>query len=81
MAQKTVQQASAPEQTLNKQEAIFIKYRKQIMSVVIAAIVIIAGIVIYKNFISAPREDKAATALAKAQDAFAQEELRSSAQW
>lgn len=73
MAKKTVQQASAPEQNLNKQEAIFIKYRKQITCAVIAAIVIIAGIVIYKNFFSAPREDKAATALAKAQDAFAQE--------
>ena len=68
MAKSKVPQVAPAEQTLNKQEAIFIKYRKQIIAAVIAAVVIIAGVIIYKNFISAPREDKASTALAKAQN-------------
>lgn len=64
--------AQTLEQTLNKQETTFLKYRKQIIAAVAAIIIIIAGVSAYKTFYSAPREDKAATALAKAQDAFNQ---------
>lgn len=74
MAKSKVTQAAPAEQSLNKQEAIFVKYRKQIIAAVLAAIVIIAGVIVYKNFISAPRENKASTALAKAQEVFAQED-------
>ncbi|MBR4650729.1 MAG: tetratricopeptide repeat protein [Prevotella sp.] len=63
---------AAPEQELNKQEAFFLKYRKQIVTVVAAVIILIAGAIVYNTFIAGPREDKASTALAKAQDAFMQ---------
>lgn len=64
------------EQSLNKQETTFLKYRKQILAAVAAVIIIIAGISVYKTFVSGPREDKAATALAKAQDAFNQGDFK-----
>lgn len=68
--------ATAPaEQTLNNQEAFFLRFRKQILIAVAAVIVIIGGWVVYTTFISGPREDKAATALAKAQDAFQQNDI------
>lgn len=63
---------AATEQSLNNQEAFFLKFRKQIIAAVVALVVIIAGVVVYKSFIAGPREEKASTALAKAQDAFAQ---------
>ena len=64
------------EETLNKQEAWFLKYKKQILIAVAAVIVVIAGSVIYKSFIAGPREDKASTALAKAQEVFAQNDYQ-----
>lgn len=69
---KEVNNTAAPEQILNNQEEFFLKFRKQILIAVAAIIVIIAGTVVYKSFISGPREEKAATAIAKAQDIFAQ---------
>lgn len=70
---KTNQTQEAPtmEQTLNKQEAFFLKYKKAIIIGVAAVIVIIAGSLAYNTFYAGPREDKASTALAKAQDLFA----------
>lgn len=62
------------EQTLNNQEAFFLKYKKAIIGVVVAVIVIIAGSIAYNNFYAGPREDKAATAVAKAQELFAQQQ-------
>lgn len=47
------------------------KYKKALIGGVLAVVVIIAGVLIYKNFISAPREAKASTALALGQDYFA----------
>ena len=76
MAQKNVNEAAAVEQRLNNQEEFFLKYRKQILIAVAAVIVIIAGFICYKSFIAGPREDKAATAMAKAQDAFAQQDFQ-----
>lgn len=61
------------EQALNKQEAVFLKYKKAIISAVVAVIVVIAAVVAYNNLYAGPREDKASTALAKAQEMFAQE--------
>ena len=60
------------EQTLNQSEAFFLKYKKAIIAVVLAIIVIIVGAVLYKTYISEPREQKASTAIAKGQDYFAQ---------
>ena len=39
----------------------------------LAVIVVIAGVIVYKQYVSAPREDKASTALAKGQEYFQQD--------
>ena len=68
------QQQAAPtmEETLNKSEAFFLKYKKAIIATVVAIIVIIGGAVLYKTYISEPNEQKASTAIAKGQELFAQ---------
>lgn len=57
-------------ETLNKQEAFFMKYKKAIIIAVVAIILIVAGIILYNNFVKQPREAEASTALAKGQDLF-----------
>ena len=61
------------EETLNKSEAFFLKYKKAIIYGVLAVIVVIAGVIVYKQYVSAPREDKASTTLAKGQEYFQQD--------
>ena len=61
------------EETLNKSEAFFLKYKKAIIYGVLAVIVVIAGEIVYNQYVSAPREDKASTALAKGQEYFQQD--------
>ena len=61
------------EETLNKSEAFFLKYKKAIIYGVLAVIVVIAGVIVYKQYVSAPREDKASTALAKGPEYFQQD--------
>lgn len=56
--------------TLNNSEAVFLKYKKQIIIAVVAVIVVVAGVILYKNFVSAPREAEASTELAKSQALF-----------
>jgi tetratricopeptide (TPR) repeat protein len=58
------------EQSLNQSEAFFLKYKKAIIAAVVALIVIIAGIVLYKTYVSGPREVKASTAIARGQQYF-----------
>jgi len=74
MANTTNQQQAAPtmDQTLNQSEAFFLKYKKAIIGVVVALIVIIAGAVLYKTYVSEPNEQKASTAIARGQEYFAQ---------
>ena len=69
---KQPQAAPTMEDTLNKSEAFFLKYKKAIIGAVVALIVIIAGIVLYKTYVSGPREEKASTAIARGQEYFAQ---------
>ena len=73
MAKTTNQQQATPtmEETLNQSEAFFLKYKKAIIGAVIALVVIIAGIVLYKTYVSGPKEIKASTAIAKGQEYFA----------
>lgn len=74
---KSNQNQAAPtmEQTLNKQEAFFLKYKKAIIGGTLAVLLIILGVIAYNNFYSGPREDKASTALAKAQELFATQQF------
>ena len=76
MAKNNISKAAPLEQELNKQEAFFLKFRKQILTLVAAIIVIIGGYAAYKNLYAEPREDKASTALAKAQEMFGQGEFQ-----
>lgn len=76
MANKNVQ--GAPEEVtvaLNKSEAFFEKNKKAIIGAVVALVVIILGVFAYNTYYAGPREDKASTQLAKAQDLFAQEDF------
>ena len=61
------------EETLNKSEAFFLKYKKAIIYGVLAVIVVIAGVIVYNQYVAAPREEKASTALAKGQEYFQQD--------
>ena len=40
------------EESLNQSEAFFLKYKKAIIAVVVALVVIIAGIVLYTTYVS-----------------------------
>ncbi len=63
------------EVTLNNQEAFFLKNKKAIVYGVIAVIAVIAGFIIYKSYVSAPREEKASTVLAKGEALFGEEQF------
>ena len=76
MANKNVKQQGQPiEETLNKQEAFFMKYRKAILIAVAAIVILFAGLTLYKNYVSGPREAKASTVLAKGQEYFDAEQF------
>lgn len=60
---------------MNNTEAFFQKYKKALLCGVIAAVVIIAGYIVYDNYVAAPREDKASTILAKGQEYFGMEQF------
>ena len=62
--------APAMEETLNKHEALILKYKNAIVGAIVALVVIVAGVSLYKNYVSGPAEAKASTALGKAQQLF-----------
>ena len=75
--QKKTNEALNVEDALTQSEAFLIKNKKTIIGAILAIIIIIAGIVMYKNLYAAPREEKAQAALFKGQeyieaDAFAE---------
>lgn len=72
--QKNKQDAVNVEDALSQSEAFIVKNKKMIVSVIVAIIVIIAGVVIYKNFISDPQERKASEALYKGEQYFGAEQ-------
>ena len=63
--QKKTNEALNVEDALTQSEAFFIKNKKAIIGTVVAVIIIIAGVVMYKNLYAAPREEKAQAALLK----------------
>lgn len=54
----------------SKSEVFFEKNKKIIGGVIIAVIVIVAAVICYNQFIGAPRQEKASTALARGQEYF-----------
>ena len=69
----TTNQQQAPqtmEQSLNQSEAFFLKYKNAVMAAIVAIVVIIGGTVLYKTYVSGPKEVKASTAIAKGQQLF-----------
>lgn len=58
------------EDTLYKSEATFLKYKKPFLIAIVAIVVVVAGFILYKNYVSAPREAEASTELAKSQTLF-----------
>ena len=76
MANKNIANAAPAEQEFNKQEAFFLKFRKQILIAVAALIIVVGGWAAYSNLVAGPREEKASTALAKAQEMFGQGEFQ-----
>jgi len=67
--EKIKAQAEA-EEMVSKSEAIFKKYKKQIIYCLVAVLVIISGVMLYKQMIVKPRAEKANNAIAKAQNFF-----------
>lgn len=57
---------------LTVSEAFVTKYKKPIVIVAAAVVLLIVGVFCYKNYVSGPREDKASTALGLAQQYFEQ---------
>ena len=70
MAKKNETRATESD-ALNQSEALFLRFKKPIIIAVCAIVVIIAGIILYNNFVAEPREDEASTALSKGQTYFA----------
>lgn len=75
MAKNQESANSLKNEALNKKEAFFFKNKKLILGVVAAIIVVIAGLFIYEEYVSGPREDKASTALARGQEFFQAEQF------
>ena len=63
------------EEALNKHEAFFLKYQKQILGAVAALVVIVAGCILYHTYVAVPAAQKASTSLAKGQEYFANEQF------
>ena len=61
------------EDALTQSEAFLIKYKNAIIGSVVAVIIIVAGIIMYKNLYAEPREEKAQAALFKGQEYFEQD--------
>lgn len=75
MAKNQESANSLKNEALNKKEAFFFKNKKLILGVVAAIIVVIAGLFVYEEYVSGPREDKASTALARGQEFFQAEQF------
>lgn len=73
MAQQKNHNELNVEDALTQSEAFLIKYKNAIIGGVAAVIIIIAGVILYKNFYAEPREEKAQAALFKGQEYFEQD--------
>ena len=74
MANKIQQQAAAQEQQVSKTEAFFEKNKKAIIIAVIAVIAVIVCAILLNTYYFQPRQQEASTELAKAQEAFQEDQ-------
>jgi len=58
-----------------KSETFLEKNKKTVSAIVLAVIIVVAGFLCYKEFISNPRQEKASTALARGQEYFQTEQF------
>lgn len=58
------------EDALSQSEAFIVKHKSLIIGIVVALVVIIAGVMLYKNYISEPNEKKAAAAIFRGEEYF-----------
>ena len=63
------------EDALTQSEAFLVKYKNAIIGGVAAVVIIVAGVIMYKNLYAEPREEKAQAALFKGQEYFEQDAL------
>ena len=75
MVNKKENAATNMAETISSSEAFMLKYKKHIAIAVVALIVLVAGFFLYKNYVSAPREEKASTELAKGQELFGMQQF------
>ncbi|MBO4984679.1 MAG: tetratricopeptide repeat protein [Bacteroides sp.] len=68
--QKKTNEALNVEETLTQTEAFLMKNKKAIIGAVVALVLIVAGVVMYKNLYAEPREEKAQAALFKGEQYF-----------
>lgn len=68
--EKKQNEALNVEEALTQSEVFFLKNKKTIIGAVVAVILIVAGVVMYKNLYVEPREEKAQAALFKGQEYF-----------
>lgn len=68
--QKQANEALNVEEALTQSEAFLINNKKRIIGAVAAVIIVVVGIVMYKNLYVEPREEKAQAALFKGQEYF-----------
>ena len=68
--QKKTNEALNVEEALTKSEAFLLKNKKTIVGAILGVVIVVAAIVLYKNFYSEPREEKAQAALFKGQEYF-----------
>lgn len=73
MAKIKKNEAAEENVALEKTEAFFVRFKKPVIIVVVALVVLIGGAFAYKALVGAPRENKASTILAKGQEYFGQE--------
>ncbi len=60
------------QEALSRSESFLLKYKKMLIGGVVAVVVLVAGVILYKNYYTKPRENKAQAALFKGQEYFNQ---------